>query len=95
MLAAIHMAEMTQEARWRVLFEMQAARLLAELEDTPQGPLWTQDLYGERDHWLGPVHGFRGQCHPVIAGVGLVDADAASAGGRVCAGDTRSECVAV
>ena len=46
MLAAIHMAEMTQEPRWRGLFEMQAARLLADLEDTPQGPLWTQDLYG-------------------------------------------------
>jgi len=43
MLAAIHMAEMTQESRWRGLFETQAARLLADLEDTPQGRLWTQD----------------------------------------------------
>ena len=38
---------------------------------------------------------FRWQRHPVAARVGLVDADAASAGGRVCAEDTRSECVAV
>jgi len=68
MLAAIHMAEMTQETRWRVLFEMQAARLLAELEDTPQGPLWTQDLYGERDRWLGPVHGFAGNVIPLLRG---------------------------
>jgi hypothetical protein len=68
MLAAIHMAEMTQEARWRVLFEMQAARLLAELEDTPQGPLWTQDLSGERDRWLGPVHGFAGNVISLLRG---------------------------
>src|SRR4051812_43410723 len=45
MLAALHMAEMTGESRWRVLFETQAARLLADLEDTPLGPLWKQDLY--------------------------------------------------
>src|SRR6266850_4672270 len=68
MLAAIHMAEMTREARWRGLFEIQAARLLADLEDTPQGPLWTQDLYGERDRWLGPVHGFAGNVIPLLRG---------------------------
>jgi hypothetical protein len=68
MVAAIHMAEMTQEARWRGLFEMQAARLLADLEDTPQGPLWTQDLYGDRDRWLGPVHGFAGNAIPLLRG---------------------------
>ena len=32
MLAAIHMSKMTQEPRWRGLFEVQADRLLAELE---------------------------------------------------------------
>ena len=68
MLAAIHMAEMTQEPRWRQLFETQAARLLADLEDTPQGPLWTQDLYGQRDRWLGPVHGFAGNVIPLLRG---------------------------
>ena len=68
MLAAIHMAEMTREPRWRGLFEMQAARLLADLEDTPQGPLWTQDLYGQRDRWLGPVHGFAGNVIPLLRG---------------------------
>ncbi len=68
MLAAIHMAEMTQETRWRGLFEMQAARLLSDLEDTPQGSLWTQDLYGERDRWLGPVHGFAGNVIPLLRG---------------------------
>jgi hypothetical protein len=68
MLAAIYMDEMTQEARWRSLFEVQAARLLADLEETPQGPLWTQDLYGERDRWLGPVHGFASNAIPLLRG---------------------------
>jgi hypothetical protein len=68
MLAAIHMAEMTREPRWRGLFEMQAARLLADLEDTPQGSLWTQDLYGANDRWLGPVHGFAGNVIPLLRG---------------------------
>ncbi len=48
--------------------EMQAARLFADLEDTPQGPLWTQDLYGAKDHWLGPVHGFAGNVIPLLRG---------------------------
>lgn len=68
MVAAVHMAKMTQEARWRCLFEVQAARLLAELEDTPQGPLWTQDLYGTKDRFLGPVHGFAGNVIPLLLG---------------------------
>ena len=68
MLVAIHMAAMTQETRWRELFEVQAARLLADLEDTPQGPLWTQDLYGTRERWLGPVHGFAGNVIPLLRG---------------------------
>jgi hypothetical protein len=68
MVAAIHMAEMTKEARWRGLFEVQAARLLADLQDTPQGPLWTQDLYGAKDRFLGPVHGFAGNVIPLLRG---------------------------
>jgi hypothetical protein len=68
MLAAIHMAAMTNEPRWRGLFETQVARLLADLEYTPQGPLWTQDLYGQRDRFLGPVHGFAGNVIPLLHG---------------------------
>jgi hypothetical protein len=56
MLAAIHIAAMTNEPQWRALFEAQAARLLGALEDTPQGMLRTQELYRESDRWLGPVH---------------------------------------
>jgi hypothetical protein len=68
MVAAIHMAQMTQETRWRELFQLQASRLLADLEETPQGPLWTQDLYGTNDRWLGPVHGFAGNVIPLLLG---------------------------
>ena len=54
MVAAIHMAEMTQEARWRGLFEVQVARLLAELEETPQGPLWTRIFTVPKTAFSGP-----------------------------------------
>jgi Lanthionine synthetase C-like protein len=68
MLACVHMSEMTGEPRWRALFAAQAARLLEELEETPEGPLWTQDLYGSRRRWLGPVHGYAGNMIPLIRG---------------------------
>jgi len=54
MLGCIHMQEMTAEARFMQLFQLQAARLLAELEMDPDGPIWTQELYGRRQRWLGP-----------------------------------------
>ena len=68
MLACVQMSEMTGEPRWRALFEAQAARLLEELEEIPEGPLWTQDLYGSRHRWLGPVHGYAGNMIPLIRG---------------------------
>ena len=39
MLACIHIAEMTEEPRWASLFAVQAACLLADLEETSDGPL--------------------------------------------------------
>jgi hypothetical protein len=68
MLACVHISELTGEPRWRALFEAQAARLFDELEETPEGPLWTQDLYGSRRRWLGPVHGYAGNMIPLIRG---------------------------
>ena len=68
MLACIFMDELTGESRWRALFVKQAARLLEELEDTDLGPLWTQDLYGSRRRYLGPVHGFAGNMIPLLRG---------------------------
>ena len=57
MIACCHMAGMTAEPRWRALFASQSARLLGDLEETDDGPLWKQDLYGRRLRYLGPVHG--------------------------------------
>ena len=68
MLACIHMAELTEEPRWASLFAVQATRLLADLEDTANGPLWTQNLYGKQLRYLGPVHGFAGNMIPLIRG---------------------------
>jgi hypothetical protein len=68
MLACIHMQEMTGEWRWRGLFDVQAARLLSELEETEFGPLWTQDLYGNHRRYLGPVHGYAGNMMPLLRG---------------------------
>jgi lantibiotic modifying enzyme len=68
MLACVHMATMTDEPRWRALFVSQAARLLNDLEETDDGPLWTQDLYGNRRRWLGPVHGYAGNMIPLLRG---------------------------
>jgi lanthionine synthetase-like protein len=75
MLACLHMHEMTGEPRWRTLFDAQAARLLSELEETDVGPLWTQDLYGSHQRWLGPVHGYAGNMIPLLRGWDWLQAD--------------------
>jgi hypothetical protein len=66
MLACKSMSEMTGEARWQALFETQAARLLADLQETPDGPIWEQDLYHRHTKFLGPVHGFAGNIIPLL-----------------------------
>lgn len=66
MLACVHMDEMTGEPRWQALFRAQASRLLDELQETADGPLWTQDLYGRRLQYLGPVHGYAGNMIPLM-----------------------------
>jgi hypothetical protein len=68
MLACIHMAGMTDEPRWQALFRVQASRLLDELGETADGPLWTQDLYGRLLQYLGPVHGYAGNMIPLVHG---------------------------
>jgi hypothetical protein len=68
MLACISMAEMTGEARWRTLFETQAERLLSDLQETADGPIWVQALYGRRLKYLGPVHGYAGNVIPLMRG---------------------------
>jgi hypothetical protein len=68
MIACCHMAAMTAEPRWRALFAVQAARLLKDLEETDDGPLWTQDLYGRHLRYLGPVHGYAGNMIAMMRG---------------------------
>jgi hypothetical protein len=68
MIACVHMAAMTAEPRWRTLFATQAARLLDDLEETDDGPLWTQDLYGRQSRYLGPVHGYAGNMIALMRG---------------------------
>ena len=68
MLGCIHMRTMTHDDRFTELFQSQAARLLADLEMDDNGPIWTQDLYGRRQRWLGPVHGFAGNMLPLLHG---------------------------
>jgi hypothetical protein len=78
MLACVAMAEITGEARWQALYAAQAERLLGDLAETEKGPLWTQDLYGSRMQWLGPVHGYAGNMVALIRGWGwLTDAQRA------------------
>lgn len=68
MLACVFMHEMTGEPHWRDLYVLQAEQLLAELEETDNGPLWTQTLYGRRARYLGPVHGFAGNMLALLRG---------------------------
>jgi lantibiotic modifying enzyme len=68
MLACLQMNAMTNDARFKALFCTQAERLLGELEMTDDGPIWTQDLYGRRQRYLGPLHGFAGNMLPLIHG---------------------------
>jgi hypothetical protein len=68
MLTCISMAEMTGETRWRAAFEAQAERLLADLQETDDSPIWVQSLYGRRQKYLGPVHGYAGNMIPLMRG---------------------------
>ena len=56
------------DPRWRTLFETQAERLLADLQETDAGPIWVQDLYGRQSRYLGPVHGYAGNMIPLLRG---------------------------
>ena len=79
MLACIHMQTMTNDQRFVELFRLQAGRLLDDLEMDENGPIWTQELYGRRQRWLGPVHGFAGNMLPLpMAGIGWIPNNALS-----------------
>jgi hypothetical protein len=76
MLACVFMAAMTgenEQDRWRRAYRAQAERLLAELEETALGPLWTQTLYGSSARYLGPVHGYAGNMLALLRGWSWLD----------------------
>lgn len=58
MLAAAAMHELTGEARWLDLWRESAAWLRGEWD--PRTGLWTQQLYGMVEQFIGPAHGFAG-----------------------------------
>lgn len=77
-LAAIHMAEATGEARWTDLVREAADALLAEMEfDADTGTwLWVQNLYGRPPvRFLGAGHGFAGNVYPFLRAAALLSAD--------------------
>jgi hypothetical protein len=95
MLAAIHRAEMTQESRWRgPVRNAGGAAVGRSGGHAARSALDTRSLWCQRP-LARACSRFRRQRHPAIARVGLVDAAAASAGGRVCAEDACGECVAI
>lgn len=68
MLACVFLHERTGEPRWRSFYLAQAEKLLAELEETDSGPMWTQALYGRSFRFLGLVHGFAGNVLALLRG---------------------------
>ncbi|MBD1865632.1 MULTISPECIES: hypothetical protein [Trichocoleus] len=73
MLAAYFMYQWTQESRWQEVFQLQAGLLLREWQPVEEaGYLWTVDLYGTHQQWLGPVHGFASNLTPLIVGQSLL-----------------------
>lgn len=75
-LAAIHLAEATGQARWGALVREAADALEAELEADPETgtPVWVQQLYGSTTRYLGAGHGFAGNAYPFLRGAALLPA---------------------
>ena len=77
-LAAIHMAEATGEARWTALVCEAADVLQAEMEIDPDTGtwLWVQNLYGRPPvRYIGAGHGFAGNAYPFLRAAALLPAD--------------------
>jgi len=77
-LAAIHMAEITGEARWATLVCEAADALLANMRlDADTGTwLWQQNLYGRAPvRYLGAGHGFAGNVYPFLRASALLPSE--------------------
>jgi hypothetical protein len=75
MLAALALYRSSASARWADLYCAGAAALEASLEydDGLGADVWTQDIYGHRRRYLGPVHGYAGNAYALIQGHDLLD----------------------
>lgn len=74
-LAAIHMAQATGDARWIALVREAADVLLADMEmDADTGTwLWVQNLYGRPPvRYIGAGHGFAGNAYPFFRAAALL-----------------------
>lgn len=77
-LAAIHMAEATGQARWAALVRQAADVLLAEMElDADTGTwLWVQQMGGRPPvRYIGAGHGFAGNVYPFLRAAALLPAE--------------------
>lgn len=94
LVAALHMLEATQEARWLDVFRKGVAILWEQMHEVrhttaPDRPVWawTQDIYGKQRLHLGAGHGLAGNVYPVIRGARWL-ADEVVAGFEARAFDT-------
>lgn len=74
MLAALALHRSTGAARWAELYRSGAGALEAALQygEGLGADIWTQDLYGHRTQYLGPVHGFAGVAFALLQGRDLL-----------------------
>jgi lantibiotic modifying enzyme len=74
MHAALAMHERTGEARWADLFRDGARALAASFAHVPDAGcrLWTQDLYGRKERYIGAGHGFAGNAGALVRGRALL-----------------------
>lgn len=84
LIAAIHMAEATGEARWVDLVREGVGGLLDQMIVDPETGtwVWEQDLYGRRSRMLGAGHGFVGNVYPAFRAAPMLDAETLSTVGQ-------------
>ena len=75
-LAAIRMAEASDDPRWPRLVALAIDALIQDMQLDPETGtwVWEQDLYGSRTRYLGAGHGLAGNAYAVLRGARFVDA---------------------
>jgi hypothetical protein len=79
MVAALAVWRATGDERWRTVWTRSAERLLHEWRDL----VWTQDLYGTSQQYIGAGHGFAGNAFALLSGRDLLGEEAANVVERV------------